>query len=702
MSDKLLYHVENEIAVLTLNNAPVHALGRAVRGGLQNAFRKAIADPAVKAIMITSKGPLFCAGADITEFATRGQNVDDKMPMLPELLNEIEASCKLVVGALCGTALGGGLELALVCHYRFAHTSAKLGLPEVLLGILPGAGGTQRLPRLVGAKAALDMIVSGKPVKAALGHKMGLVDQVFDGTDGFQAAALDYVSDLIKGGAALNNAANTSVELAGSDSLFEDYRAAIARKAKGLIAPYKCIDAVELATKVSLAEGLAQESAFFLECNASPQARGQQHIFFAERQAGKVSGIDKTTPLRPVKSVAIIGSGTMGGGIAMNFIGAGIPVKLLDMSQENLDRGIAVIEKNYDVSVSRGRFTQAQVDGFMALITSTLSYDDLGDVDLVIEAVFESMDVKKAVFGELDRVCKPGAILATNTSTLDVDEIANITGRPQDVIGLHFFSPANVMKLLEIVRGEATASDVVATCLKMAKSIRKVGVVVGVCFGFVGNRMLEPYIRESARLLLEGATPEQVDRVMTDWGMAMGPFQMSDLAGVDVGYLVRESRREKLAHDPSYCAVGDTLAKLGYFGQKTAKGYYLYEGRNRTVNEEVLHIIKDTAVELDIEQREISDQEIFERCMYTLINEGAAILEEGIADKASDINAIWCFGYGFPAYRGGPLFFADQIGLDKVYQAVCKYRDETGQHGKWWIKPAALLEKLAKDGKKFS
>jgi len=703
MSDKILYQVDNEIAVLSLDNAPVHALSQALRSAIQNAFRKAIADPGVKAILITSTGPLFSAGADISEFSAPDQDGPHMQPTLPALLAEIEKSTKLVVAGLCGSALGGGLELALVCHYRFVHKNAKLGLPEVLLGILPGAGGTQRLPRLVGPKAALDMIVSGKAIKAGQGAEIGLVDHLFDGDEDFQAAALDYISSLLGTGAPMNNALNKSVDMDGVEAgLFDDYRKSIARRAKGLIAPFKCIDAVEAATKMSLEDGLAQESAFFQDCNDSPQAKGQQHIFFAERNAGKVAGIDKNTPLRRIKSVAIIGSGTMGGGIAMNFIGAGIPVILLDMSQENLDRGLGVIRKNYDVSVSRGRFSQQQVDHFMSLITGTLSYDDLSDVDLVIEAVFESMEVKKSVFGELDRVCKPGAILASNTSTLDVDEIANITGRPEDVIGLHFFSPANVMKLLEIVRAEKTAPDVVATCLKMAKSIRKVGVVVGVCFGFVGNRMLEPYIRESARLLLEGATPEQVDKVMTDWGMAMGPFQMSDLAGVDVGYLVRESRRQYLAHDESYCLVGDKLAKMGYHGQKSGKGYYLYEGRNRTVNEEVLSIIKETAAELGIKQREISDAEIFERCMYTLINEGADILQEGIAGKASDIDAIWCFGYGFPAYRGGPMFFADQIGLDKIHQSLCHYREETGQHGDWWIKPSALLEKLMDEGLKFS
>lgn len=700
MRDLVTYSQSGSIGILTLNSPPVNGLGLPLRRAIKAGYENALADDSVRAIIITSAGKLFCGGADISEFGSPDATAE---PHLPMVLDQIEESPKPVIAAINGAALGGGLELALACDYRFAHPKAKLGLPEVHLGILPGGGGTQRLPRLAGAETAVRMITSGVPVSAAQALQAGFVDEVAGGDGDFLAEAIEYVQDLLAIDAPLRSCADIGVDTSKlPENFFAEFRNSIARQTRGYYAPERCIQAVEAAIELPLAEGLKKEQELFLECVQTPQARAQQHLFFAERANTKVPGINPETPARPINCVAVIGSGTMGGGIAMNFINAGIPTILLDLNGEALDRGIGVIRTNYEISAKRGRLSAEQIEQRMGLLKGTTSYDDLKEVDLVIEAVFEDMAIKKQVFTTLDGVCKPGAILATNTSTLDVDEIASATSRPEDVIGLHFFSPANVMKLLEIVRGAKTADDVIVTSLQMAKAIRKVPVVVGVCFGFVGNRMVECYGREGARMVLEGASPAQIDRALTEFGMAMGFCSMADLAGGDVGYLVRESRRDELAHDPAYAAIADKLYELGRYGQKTSRGFYIYEGREQKEDPEVLQLAGELATELGVEQREISDQEIVERMIFSMINEGARILEEGIASRSSDIDLVYLYGYGFPGWRGGPMQYADEIGLAYILAALQSYRERLGEHGKHWFQPAPLLEKLVAENKNFN
>lgn len=698
MTNAVRYHQQDRIALISLNNPPVNSLGIATRTEIRDAFRKAIADNTVSAIVLASEGRIFCGGADISEFGT---DLTWQEPTLPQLCDELEASSKPLIAAINGMALGGGLELALVCDYRVSLANAKLGLPEVNLGILPGAGGTQRLPRLANVKVALQMITSGQPISATKAHEVSLVDRLAEGD--LLETAIAYAEELLGSNAPVRSCAELTVDTSDlEDDYFDQFRDSIARKTRGYVAPEACIQAVEAACNMPLAQGLVKERELFDACLETPQARAQQHLFFAERAATKIPGVDPKAPKRQINQIAIIGAGTMGGGIAMNFINAGIPVKLLELKEEALERGLGVIRQNYDISVQRGRLTQAQVEERLALLTGTLTYDDLADADLVIEAVFESMDVKCAVFGKLDEVCKPGAILASNTSTLDLDEIAAITSRPQDVIGLHFFSPANVMRLLEIVRGAKTANDVIVTALNIAKTISKVPVVVGVCFGFVGNRMLEPYAREAHRLVLEGASPAQVDKVLTDFGMAMGPLSMFDLAGIDVGFLVRESRRDAISHDPSYNLIADRLYALGRYGQKTSRGFYIYEGRDKREDPEVVELAKGIAKDLGIERREISDQEILERCVYMLINEGADILDEGIAYRSGDCDITWVNGYGFPAWRGGPMQYAEETGLPNILAAIEHYRDTLGSHGEMWFQPSKLLIARVNEGKRFA
>lgn len=678
----------SKVSVISMANAPVNALSKAIRVGLIAAVSKAISDTEIEAIVITSDLPLFSAGADISEFSG-----GDLSPMLPEVLALIENSSKPIVAAINGGAFGGGLELALACHYRVTTEKNKVGLPEVHLGILPGAGGTQRLPRLVPAATALQMIVSGAPtpvkVLSDMFTKITTVDDLLD-------AAIDVAQKAV--GESIP--ATSEIEVSMNDqlaSLFAQTEAQTAVKARGFFAPAKCIDAVKAAFELPFNEGLKREGELFMQCMNTPQARAQQHFFFAERAAASIPSISKETKSRDIKQVAIIGAGTMGGGIAMNFANAGIPVRMLELEQAALDKGLAVIRKNYENSAKKGKLTQEQVEQRMSLLQGTTEYTDLSDADLVIEAVFEKMSVKKQVFEALDKVCKNGAILATNTSTLDVDEIAACTSRPQDVIGLHFFSPANVMKLLEIVRGEKTADDVIKTSMKLAKTIRKVGVLVGVCFGFVGNRMIEVYGRESGRLVLEGATPERIDKIIYDFGLPMGPFTMGDMAGLDIGYFVRQSRKAFIEHDPSYCTVADELVEAGRVGLKVGKGVYLYEqgSRKPIPDPSVIEIAQRRAKELGIEQRQISDQEILERCIYPLINEGFEILKEGIAQRASDIDVIYVYGYGFPVHRGGPMQYAEEIGLQEIADKMKHYHDSLGEYGKHWFKPSDLLVELA-------
>ncbi|MEH6579136.1 MAG: 3-hydroxyacyl-CoA dehydrogenase NAD-binding domain-containing protein [Amphritea sp.] len=699
MTEQALYERRGNIAIITLNNPSVNSLGLGLRSAIQAAYQQALADDAIKAIILTSPA-LFSAGADIAEFGT---DLPWQEPSLPQLCNLIDDSPKLTVAAINKVALGGGLELALACDYRIAASSAKLGLPEVNLGLLPGAGGTQRLPRLTTPELALQMITSGKPILAPEARQAGLLDQVSDAGIELKSAAIVYTQMLLTTQAALRPCAGMSVDTAHLEvNFFDKFRASIARKSRGFFAPERCIQAVESACQLPLAEGLEKEHELFNACMDTPQARAQQHLFFAEREATKIPGVDPGTVPRTVNKVAVIGAGTMGGGIAMNFVNAGIPVTLLEVREESLQRGLDQVRNNYEISARKGRLTSAQVEERMDLLQGSLHYEDLADVDLVIEAVFESMEIKQQVFKKLDEVCKPGAILATNTSTLDVNEIANVTQRPQDVIGLHFFSPANVMRLLEIVRGNETAGDVIVTILNMARTINKVPVVVGVCFGFVGNRMLEPYAREAHRLVLEGASPAQIDGVMSQFGLAMGVLSMYDLAGIDVGYLIRESRRDAIAHDPSYNQIADKLYDLGRYGQKTGRGFYIYEGRDKQEDEEVVQLAEQLASELGIERRQISEQEIFERCIYSLINEGADILSEGIAYRSGDCDIVWVNGYGFPAWRGGPMQFADETGLDKVLACIQKYRKQLGAYGEMWFQPSPLLEKLVSQGKTFA
>ncbi|HYG91366.1 MAG TPA: 3-hydroxyacyl-CoA dehydrogenase NAD-binding domain-containing protein [Azospirillum sp.] len=696
MSNVVQYARMGRTGVITVDYPPVNALGIDVRTGLVQALEAGLADGEADVLVLTAAGRSFMAGADIREFGKPSQP-----PILPDVIARFDASPKPVVAAIHGTALGGGLEVALGCHFRVALRSAKLGLPEVKLGLLPGAGGTQRLPRLVGAAKALDMITSGDPVPAGAALEMGIIDAIDDGDSALEAG-LRFAQRVRDEQLPARPVRERTEKIAGTEpAVFADYRAGLAKRARQLFSPHRCVDAVEAAVTLPFDEGLKRERELFLACMESPQRAGLIHSFFAEREVAKVPGLPAGTPVRPVNHVAVIGAGTMGGGIAMCFANVGIPVLLLEVKQEALDKGVAAIRRNYESTARKGKLTQDEVEKRMGLIRPTLSYDDLKDVDLVIEAVFENMAIKKQIFATLDEVCKPGAILATNTSTLDIDEIASATRRPQDVVGMHFFSPANVMKLLENVRGAKTADDVVATVMDISKRIGKVGVLVGVCYGFVGNRMLHQRGREATALVDDGASPQQVDKVLTDFGFPMGQFAMGDLAGIDVGWRIREERRKAGDPDAPEPNWVDKLAEQGRFGQKTGAGIYRYEPGNRTPlpDPEVEALIAAYRAGKGITPREITDQEILERCLYVMVNEGAKILEEGIAARPLDIDVVWIYGYGFPAYRGGPMFWADQVGLRTIHEAVKRYHDTLG--GKQW-EPSPLLERLALEGKKFS
>lgn len=693
METPVAYAKHGQIAVLIADNPPVNALGHAVRSGIAAGIRQAEADPEVKAIVLMCAGRTFFAGADIREFGKPQQS-----PSLREV-HEIMTACpKIIVSAIHGTALGGGFETALASHYRVAVPQAQMGTPEVNLGLLPGAGGTQRLPRLVGVEAALDLVVSGRPISAKKAHALGAVDELIEGD--LKEGAIAFAERLVAEGAPLRKVSDMAVGPYPAD-VFDKMRARMAKEKRGFFAPQRCIDAVEVAVTTPFAEGMKRERELFDQCMANPQSGAQRYAFFAEREVANVPGITKDIKARPVTKVGVIGAGTMGGGIAMCFANAGIPVTVVDAKQEALNRGLGVVRKNYEISASRGRMTMADVDARMGLITGSLDYGALHDADMIIEAVFEDMALKKKIFAELDRVAKAGAVLATNTSTLDVNEIAAATKRPGDVVGTHFFSPANVMRLLEIVRGKDTSLEVLATTLKVAKTIGKVGVVSGVCFGFIANRMLFQYGREAEVLILEGATPAAVDKALYDFGMAMGPFAMNDMAGVDVGALVRREHRAHLPDNPTYCVISDKLAAMGRLGQKTGRGYYRYAEGSRTPepDPEVLTIIEEEAARLGIKRRTVTAEEIIARCMYATINEGALILEEGIALRPADIDIAWLYGYGFPAYRGGPMYYADQVGLANIVKAIDGYRAQYGEE--YWPR-ASLLEKLATAGKGFA
>ncbi|QQN49264.1 3-hydroxyacyl-CoA dehydrogenase NAD-binding domain-containing protein [Stutzerimonas balearica] len=683
------------IALIIVDNPPVNALSQPVRQGLQQAFQAADADPAVQAVALVCEGNTFIAGADIKEFGKPPQ-----APSLPEVIEVIEGARKPSVAVIHGTALGGGLEVALGCHYRIARKDAKVGLPEVKLGLLPGAGGTQRLPRLAGVAKALDMIVSGQPIGAAEALEHHIVDELFEGD--LVEAGLAYAQRLIDEGRGPRRTGEQTAGLEGADNaeLIAAKHAEVAKRMSGLFSPLRCIAAVEAATKLPLAEGLKRERELFAECLQSPQRAALVHSFFAERQAGKIADLPADVKPRAVKSAAVIGGGTMGVGIALCFANAGIPVKLLEINEEALGRALQRARDTYGASVKRGSLTEEAMEQRLKRVEGVTDYAALADVDLVIEAVFEEMDVKRQVFERLDAVCKPGAILASNTSSLDLNQIAAFTRRPEDVVGLHFFSPANVMRLLEVVRGAKTSDEVLATAMAVGKQLKKVSVVVGVCDGFVGNRMVFQYGREAEFLLEEGATPQQVDGALRNFGMAMGPFAMRDLSGLDIGQANRKRQRAELPADRDFPTVSDKLCEAGMLGQKTGAGYYRYEPGNRTPleNPDLAPMLDAASREKGLERRELDEQYIIERTIYALVNEGAKILEEGIAQRASDIDVIYLNGYGFPAFRGGPMFYADSVGLDQVLAQVKALHARCGD---WW-KPAPLLEKLAAEGRTFS
>ncbi|MBC7199677.1 MAG: enoyl-CoA hydratase/isomerase family protein [Pseudomonas balearica] len=683
------------IALIIVDNPPVNALSQPVRQGLQQAFQAADADPAVQAVALVCEGNTFIAGADIKEFGKPPQ-----APSLPDVIDSIENSRKPSVAVIHGTALGGGLEVALGCHYRIARKDAKVGLPEVKLGLLPGAGGTQRLPRLAGVAKALDMIVSGQPIGAAEALEHHIVDELFEGD--LVEAGLAYAQRLIDQGRGPRRTGEQTAGLEGADNaeLIAAKHAEVAKRMRGLFSPLRCIAAVEAATKLPLAEGLKRERELFAECLQSPQRAALVHSFFAERQAGKIADLPADVKPRAVKSAAVIGGGTMGVGIALCFANAGIPVKLLEINEEALGRALQRARDTYGASVKRGSLTEEAMEQRLKRVEGVTDYAALADVDLVIEAVFEEMDVKRQVFERLDAVCKPGAILASNTSSLDLNQIAAFTRRPEDVVGLHFFSPANVMRLLEVVRGAKTSDEVLATAMAVGKQLKKVSVVVGVCDGFVGNRMVFQYGREAEFLLEEGATPGQVDGALRNFGMAMGPFAMRDLSGLDIGQAIRKRQRAELPADRDFPTVSDKLCEAGMLGQKTGAGYYRYEPGNRTPleNPDLAPMLDAASREKGLERRELDEQYIIERTIYALVNEGAKILEEGIAQRASDIDVIYLNGYGFPAFRGGPMFYADSVGLDQVLARVKALHARCGD---WW-KPAPLLEKLAAEGRTFS
>jgi 3-hydroxyacyl-CoA dehydrogenase len=678
------------VAVLTVNNPPVNALSQHVRQGLRDGVQQAIADSAVGAIVITCAGRTFIAGADITEFGK-----PPAAPGLHEVLDLIEGSPKPVVAAVHGTALGGGLEVTLACHYRVGVKDARFGLPEVKLGILPGAGGTQRLPRVVGVEKGLAMMVSGDPIRADEALKSGLIDEIVEGD--LTAAGVAFAEKVLNEKRPLKKIRDLDDKLAavrGKPEVFANFRKSVARQTRGFKAPENIIKAVEAAVSLPFDQGIKRERELFAELLSSPESKAQRYFFFAEREAAKIPDVPSDTPAKDVKKAAVIGAGTMGGGIAMNFANAGIPVTVVEMNQENLDRGLGIVRKNYEATASRGRLTTADVEKRMGLITGTTDWNAVRDADMIIEAVFEEMPIKKEVFAKLDGLAKPDAVLATNTSTLDVDEIASATKRPASVIGTHFFSPANVMRLLENVRGKQSSKTTIATAMTIGRRIAKVPVLVGVCHGFVGNRMLHQRGEQAAKLILEGALPHTVDKVLTDFGFPMGPFAMGDMAGLDVGWRIRKGLGVK-------SPVADRICELGRFGQKTGSGYFKYEKGDRTPipDPDVEKIIVDVATEQGITRRHITDEEILQRLLYPMVNEGAKILEEKIAIRASDIDVIWVYGYGWPVYRGGPMFWADQLGLRKVRDAMLAFQKSSGDA--FWA-PAPLLSRLADEGKGFT
>jgi 3-hydroxyacyl-CoA dehydrogenase len=697
MTDLVQLTKDNDIAIITINNPPVNALSPGVPEGISEALDRISRDDSVKAAVLIGGGRTFVAGADIKEFGKMTSGKPRGAGLTPFLL-KMEDSSKPVIVAIHGTAFGGGLELAMAGHYRVAVSTAQVGQPEVKLGLIPGAAGTQRLPRLAGVAKAVEMCMSGNPVKADEALKFGIIDRIIEGD--LLTGAVKFAREVAGKPAPKTRERNEKLGNATDNApIFPSARETAAKKQRGLLAPVAAIDAVEAATKVPFEEGCKIEQKLFIDCLFSEQSKSLIHVFFSEREVTKIPDIPKDTPLIPIRTAAVVGAGTMGGGIAMVLANASIPVLLKETDQAALDRGLATIKSNYANSVKRGRFTQQEADERLKRITPTLTYDGFSNVDLVIEAVFEGMALKKEVFKELDRVCKPGVILASNTSTLSIDEIASSTSRPAFVIGTHFFSPANVMRLLEIVRGKATSKEVIATCMQLSKTLGKVGVLVGNCRGFVGNRMFGPYRREAQFLVEEGASIEAVDKALVDFGNAMGPLAVGDLAGLDVGWRIRKEYRHLEVPGIRQPLLEDNLCELGRFGQKTGAGWYKYDDQRRASPDPVVdELIRKWVAEAGITQRKISAEEIIDRCIYALVNEGARILEEGYALRASDIDIIYLNGYGFPAHRGGPMWYADTVGLKKVYERISEFHR---RHGEIW-QPAPLLKRLAEQGKTFA
>ena len=696
MSELVTLTRDGDIGVITVNNPPVNALSPGVPEGIEAALRECCADWSVKAIVLIGGGRTFIAGADIKQFAKLASGAKGIDAGMRSMFPSLEDCSKSVIAAIHGTALGGGLETALCCHYRVAVASAQVGQPEVKLGLIPGAGATQRLPRLAGLIKAAEMCAIGDPVSAAEAEQAGILDRVIEGD--LLSGAIAFAREIVAQGGPPRKASDLSIPPCDPNALAV-IRATVAKRTRGLMAPLKAIEAVEAAS-FPFAVGMQKEADIFKECLLSDQSKALIHVFFGERAVNKIPGIGKETLTLPIRQAAVVGAGTMGGGIAMNYANAGIPVFLKEATQEALDHGLAIIRKNYAATVQKGRMTAVQMEQRMGLIQPTLTYDRFAEADIVVEAIFEGMELKKQVFAELDKVTRPDAILASNTSTLDIDVIAAATSRPQQVIGHHFFSPANVMRLLEIVRGKESSPTVIATSMALAKTLNKVGVLVGNCFGFVGNRMFEPYLRESQFLVEEGARVEEVDAAMVEFGMALGPLAVADLAGLDVGWRIKNGIRHLIPQELRQPLIADRLYELGRYGQKTKAGWYRYPEGSRVAmpDPEVQQLVEESARNAGIERRVISSEEIVERIVYALINEGAKILSEGIALRAVDIDIIYIYGYGFPAYRGGPMWHADTVGIKKVHERICEFER---QHGTQWS-PAPLLTSLAESGKNFS
>jgi 3-hydroxyacyl-CoA dehydrogenase len=697
MSDLVQLTKQNDVAVITINNPPVNALSPGVPEGISEALDQIEKDDALKAVVLTGGGRTFVAGADIKEFGKIIAGKKRGAGLLPLLL-KIEDSTKPIIIAIHGTAFGGGLELAMAGHYRVALPSAQVGQPEVKLGIIPGAAGTQRLPRLAGVAKAVEMCTSGNPVTAEEALKFGIIDKIIEGD--LLTGAVAFAREVAGKAAPKTRERNAKLgKTAENTAVLTGARENAATKHRGLKAPLAAVDAIEAATAMPFAEGCQQEQKLFIECLFSDQSKSLIHVFFSEREVSKIPDVPKDTPLIPIRSAAVIGAGTMGGGIAMVLANAGMPVLLREADQAALDRGLATIQSNYANSVKRGRFSAQVAEERLKLIKPTLTYEGFANIDLVLEAVFEGMALKKEIFKDLDRVCKPTAILASNTSTLSIDEIASATRRPESVIGMHFFSPANVMRLLEIVRGKATSKEVIATCMALCKTLGKVGVLVGNCRGFVGNRMFGPYRREAQFLVEEGAGITAIDKALTDFGMAMGPLATGDLAGLDVGWRIRKEYRHLEKPGIRQPFAEDKLCELGRYGQKNGAGWYKYDASRRATPDPIVdQLIHDWVTEAGTPQRQISAEEIADRCLYALVNEGARILEEGYAVRASDIDVIYINGYGFPSYRGGPMWYADTVGLKQVYERVTEFHR---QHGEIW-EPAPLLKRLAEQGRTFA